>query len=197
MFQSNTFAATLALCFSTISSTMFADESVQLDVLHGGEKQAKEVVQAWSSIQVKEEQRRQISVKLEKVLVPLATDDDRVFLVWTGIERNVPPSSLLTELYKISKPEWSIALQPTDFSPANWEKVSADDVLELRTYVMTPGNLPAIHARFRDHTISLFERHGMKNIQYYKLLDDESLTVSQILQAFSLRCKIMLKVQLR
>jgi hypothetical protein len=44
---------------------------------------------------------------------------------------------------------------------------SADRVFELRTYTTLPGRLDALHARFADHTIRLFERHGMTNIGYF------------------------------
>ena len=35
-------------------------------------------------------------------------------------------------------------------------------VFELRTYQATPGNLGNLHARFRDHTIRIFRKHGME-----------------------------------
>lgn len=40
-------------------------------------------------------------------------------------------------------------------------------VYELRTYVTEPGRLPALLARFRNHTTKLFEKHGMKNVGYW------------------------------
>ena len=40
-------------------------------------------------------------------------------------------------------------------------------VFELRTYTSPPGQLPALHRRFREHTLRLFERHGMTNIGYW------------------------------
>lgn len=43
----------------------------------------------------------------------------------------------------------------------------SDRVFELRTYTTHPGRLDALHARFADHTIPLFERHGMTNIAYF------------------------------
>ena len=33
---------------------------------------------------------------------------------------------------------------------------------ELRVYEAAPGKMAALHARFRDHTIAIFQRHGMK-----------------------------------
>jgi hypothetical protein len=44
---------------------------------------------------------------------------------------------------------------------------AADRVFELRTYTTVEGRLPALLARFRDHTVRLFEKHGMTNIGYW------------------------------
>ncbi|MEQ1825646.1 MAG: NIPSNAP family protein [Pirellula sp.] len=38
---------------------------------------------------------------------------------------------------------------------------------ELRFYTTNPGKLPDLHARFRNHTLKLFEKHGMENIIYW------------------------------
>jgi hypothetical protein len=40
-------------------------------------------------------------------------------------------------------------------------------VFELRTYTTNEGKLPALQARFRDHTTRLFSKHGMTNIGYW------------------------------
>lgn len=40
-------------------------------------------------------------------------------------------------------------------------------VFELRTYTAYDGKLPELLARFRDHTMKLFERHGMSNVGYW------------------------------
>ena len=52
------------------------------------------------------------------------------------------------------------------------EAQSSDRVFELRTYTTLPGRLDALHARFANHTIRLFERHGMTNIAYFVPQDD-------------------------
>lgn len=44
-------------------------------------------------------------------------------------------------------------------------------VYELRTYTATPGNLAAVVARFRNHTVKLFEKHGMINVGYWVPVD--------------------------
>ena len=48
---------------------------------------------------------------------------------------------------------------------------SSGPVFELRTYTTVEGRLPALHARFRDHTMRLFEKHGMRNIGYWVPVD--------------------------
>lgn len=40
-------------------------------------------------------------------------------------------------------------------------------VYELRTYTTNPGKLPALEKRFADHTMALFEKHGMRNELYW------------------------------
>jgi hypothetical protein len=44
-------------------------------------------------------------------------------------------------------------------------------VYELRTYTTHEGRLPALQARFRDHTMRLFEKHGIQNVGYWIPLD--------------------------
>ena len=40
-------------------------------------------------------------------------------------------------------------------------------VFELRTYTTAEGKLPNLQARFRDHTMRIFERHGIENVGYW------------------------------
>jgi len=44
-------------------------------------------------------------------------------------------------------------------------------VFEMRTYYAQPGKMQALHARFRDHTLKLFVKHGMTNIGYWSPID--------------------------
>jgi NIPSNAP len=66
----------------------------------------------------------------------------------------------------------STFLKTTDFSPNNMKSVG-DRVFELRTYKATPNHLPNLLSRFRDHTVKLFENHGMTNIIYWTPTDKE------------------------
>lgn len=40
-------------------------------------------------------------------------------------------------------------------------------VYELRTYTAAEGKLEALKARFRDHTITIFKKHGIESIGYW------------------------------
>jgi len=47
-------------------------------------------------------------------------------------------------------------------------------VYELRVYHANPGKLDALHARFRDHTVALFEKHGMEQLGYFVPTNNEA-----------------------
>lgn len=59
--------------------------------------------------------------------------------------------------------------------PASFMTAAPADtrVFELRTYTATPGKLPNLLARFRDHTCALFEKHGMTNVAYWTPADEK------------------------
>lgn len=67
----------------------------------------------------------------------------------------------------------TLFMKTTDFSPEVKAAASGERVFEMRTYTTTPGNLPALHDRFRNHTIGLFAKHGMTNLWYWQLLPDQ------------------------
>ena len=61
-------------------------------------------------------------------------------------------------------------MSATDYSPTLPKEIAGDHVFELRIYDTTAGHLPNLDARFRDHTIKLFAKHGMTNLVYWHLL---------------------------
>lgn len=79
----------------------------------------------------------------------------------------------------VSKVE-STLLQPTDYSPKSFAKAKPGWIYELRTYTTRPGRLPALNARFRDHTRKLFEKHGMHNALYTTPLDEKTGDVTLV-----------------
>ena len=50
-------------------------------------------------------------------------------------------------------------------------EAQAPRVFELRTYTAPDGKLADLHARFRNHTMRIFEKHGMTNVIYLKPTD--------------------------
>jgi NIPSNAP len=57
-------------------------------------------------------------------------------------------------------------------------------VYELRVYHANPGKLDDLLKRFREHTMKLFERHGLKNVAYWVPVDEpaKSNTLIYILE---------------
>jgi hypothetical protein len=41
-------------------------------------------------------------------------------------------------------------------------------VFELRTYTAPDGKLDDLHKRFRDHTMRIFNKHGMTSVAYFR-----------------------------
>src|SRR5437868_15226604 len=59
------------------------------------------------------------------------------------------------------------ALQQDNSNP----KPTSTMVYELRVYHAAPGKLGELLARFRDHTIKIFDRHGIKSVAYWTPVD--------------------------
>jgi NIPSNAP len=67
-------------------------------------------------------------------------------------------------------------LPPTDWLASVLEKQatmqSGMTVYELRVYHALEGKLDDLLRRFRDHTVKLFEKHGIKNVAYWTPTDE-------------------------
>jgi hypothetical protein len=86
------------------------------------------------------------------------------------------------------------ALPPAALFPASLWAVAQHDnarpaptattVFELRVYHAAPGKLADLLSRFREHTIKIFDRHGMKSVAYWTPLEEpeKSNTLVYILQ---------------
>lgn len=61
------------------------------------------------------------------------------------------------------------------FSVAVKDKSAAADgrVFEMRTYIANDGKNDAMHKRFRDHTVTLFKKHGMESVGYWVPEEDK------------------------
>jgi hypothetical protein len=61
-----------------------------------------------------------------------------------------------------------IALAPLVALTADSPAAEKDSRLyELRVYYAAPGKLEALNARFKNHTLKLFEKHGLTNVAYF------------------------------
>jgi hypothetical protein len=55
---------------------------------------------------------------------------------------------------------------------ASQQAQDSSGVYELRIYHTAPGKLPDLLTRFREHTIKIFDQHGMKSIAYWVPIDE-------------------------
>jgi NIPSNAP protein len=53
------------------------------------------------------------------------------------------------------------------FTPAAAVHAAGNRVFEIRTYTTPPGKLEALKSRFRDHTITVFNKYDMKSVGYW------------------------------
>jgi hypothetical protein len=68
-----------------------------------------------------------------------------------------------------------VFMTSTDFSPG-FTPLSGDKtehLFEMRTYTTTPGHLPNLHKRFRDHTLGFFNTHHMTSLGYYQPVEGQ------------------------
>jgi NIPSNAP len=80
----------------------------------------------------------------------------------------------------------AVFMTTTDYSCAI--KTGIEDperVFELRTYTTPEGKLPALHSRFRDHTVGLFSKHGMSHIGYWTPTDAEQGASTKLIYILS------------
>ncbi len=73
----------------------------------------------------------------------------------------------------LAKAPESVYMEATDYSPKfdNAEQ-GADGAYELRIYRCNEGKLKNLDARFRDHTVGLFKKHGIENVAYWHPTDE-------------------------
>jgi len=67
-----------------------------------------------------------------------------------------------------SSPGTNSSVEPTGENPPE----ASSAVYELRVYHTYEGKLDDLLRRFRDHSMQLFEKHGIKNVAYWTPTDD-------------------------
>ena len=96
---------------------------------------------------------------------------------WDGF-RNDPVWQKVFKASRVDGPLLSKApeatfLKATDYTPKKkWKNGKEGGFFELRIYQAAEGKLGKLDARFRDHTMDLFEKHGMKNLAYWHATDE-------------------------
>ena len=64
-----------------------------------------------------------------------------------------------------------LGLASGGFAQAPPSTAAGAKVYEMRTYYAAPGKLEALHARFRNHTIEIFKKHGMGIVAFWVPVD--------------------------
>ena len=67
-----------------------------------------------------------------------------------------------------------LAARPLVAGQAPAPPATGGRVFELRTYTASPGKLDALNARFRNHTLALFRKHGMEIVGFWMPVDKEA-----------------------
>lgn len=62
------------------------------------------------------------------------------------------------------------------------EAQAPNHVYELRVYHANPGKLDALNQRFRDHTITIFNKHNMKSVGYWVPQDNKDNLLIYVLE---------------
>jgi len=74
---------------------------------------------------------------------------------------------------KIVESVVSVFMDASDIMPMIKPGKGDGRLFELRTYTCLPGRLPNLTTRFKDHTLKLFEKHGMENIVYFNSIEKD------------------------
>jgi hypothetical protein len=61
--------------------------------------------------------------------------------------------------------------RPVVAAPTTKPGVGGIELFELRIYTAAPGKMEALHKRFREHTLRLFAKHGIRSVAYWTAVD--------------------------
>jgi hypothetical protein len=75
-----------------------------------------------------------------------------------------------------------ITLGITMMQPSAAHAQAPNHVFEQRTYFAMPGKLDDLQKRFRDHTVTIFNRHHMKSVGYWVPQDNKENYLVYILE---------------
>ena len=67
-----------------------------------------------------------------------------------------------------------VTLAMTAANPAIAADAPKGKYFEMRIYTAASGKMDALHARFRDHTLKLFKKHGIESVAYWTAVDEKN-----------------------
>ncbi|HMP17558.1 MAG TPA: NIPSNAP family protein, partial [Gemmatales bacterium] len=136
-------------------------------------------------------------LKLIGAWSPVDTGDARIFLLvsheskeacqknWEALQNDSQWNRDLEAFHQEGAPVTGITrifLKTWDYSPRMTPAVVGNRLFELRTYLASEGNLARLNNRFRNHTLKLFEKHGMTNLGYFQVATDDKLTCGDLMK---------------
>jgi hypothetical protein len=65
-----------------------------------------------------------------------------------------------------------VGIMPSSLLAESLQGSAGSEVFELRIYTTYEGKIGDLLKRFHEHTMKLFERHGMKNVAYWTPTDE-------------------------
>ncbi len=175
--------AALALCGFTVTEAGAADtRCYELRIYHTAPGRLDDLHQRFRNHTLRLFEKH--GIKSVGYWVPLQNGSDtRLFFLLSYPSREAREASWKAFM---ADPDWQAAhkaseangplvtkaenffLGTTDYSPAVKTGVSKERrVFEFRDYTASPGNLDRLNARFRNHTVRLFAKHGMHNWAYW------------------------------
>lgn len=191
-----------ALFMSIFSAIGYADEKGIFELQcfsfnPGKSSQYEELVETSGLAAVKK-----FGANLVGAWKPTDTSDERLFLlfhhegdeeaatkIWNSVKTD-PDWKKASEDFQVKngnavKAFQRVFLSELDFGSNLQGQQEGSHIFELRTYVTTTGNLPKLHNRFRNHTVPLFEKHGMKNLVYWSIPKSNSASINQLASTFA------------
>ncbi len=85
--------------------------------------------------------------------------------------RSLSLTIILCSFSVITMAQASTPAQPTISPSLSLAKDSR--CYEIRTYIAAPGKLEELHARFRNHTMKFFKKHGIAVVGFWGPTDKE------------------------
>ena len=112
-------------------------------------------------------------ISTSPLIKPTAIFEIAVQLETPDMNKLVNYFSMLFLLCTLSVAAAAQTAQPAPTVAPSPSLVKDSRCFEIRTYTAAPGKLEELHARFRNHTMKLFKKHGMEVVGFWGPTDKE------------------------